>query len=56
MRRLRANGKTGARNQLSKEGILQLNGQHDAPMIAKLACRNVLSVNSYRAKNRTDFS
>jgi hypothetical protein len=36
MRRLRADGNTGTRNQLLKEGILLLNGHYDAKRIAEL--------------------
>lgn len=36
MRRLRADGKSGTRNQLLREGILLLNGHYDAEQISEL--------------------
>ncbi|WP_113911224.1 NaeI family type II restriction endonuclease [Roseovarius dicentrarchi] len=53
MRRIRADGGSGTRDQLAREGVLLLSGQYDAALIAALGLRSCTGAEfiSYRPKS-----
>ncbi len=55
MRRIRADGGSGTRDQLAREGVLLLSGQYDAALIAQLGLRPCTAAEfiSYRPRSQT---